>query len=183
MSNTSFNEYVYFGGKRIARRNSSAVYYYVEDHLGTSREIVQAGQTSTCYDADFYPYGGEMTVTDTCDSAYKFTGKERDSLAENGNLDNFGARYDASSMGRFMSPDPLHPSRSHPRLLNQFLADPQNWNKYSYVLNNPLKHTDESGHFTGDDHERMQMNAMLANGYSQGAAQVSATADRHMDHW
>jgi RHS repeat-associated protein len=36
--------------------------------------------------------------------AYKITGKERDS--ESG-LDNFGARYFTSSMGRFMSPDPL----------------------------------------------------------------------------
>lgn len=36
-------------------------------------------------------------------NAYKFTGKERDT--ESG-LDNFGARYDASSMGRFMTPDP-----------------------------------------------------------------------------
>jgi RHS repeat-associated protein len=35
--------------------------------------------------------------------AYKFTGKERGS--ESG-LDNFGVRFDASSMGRFMSPDP-----------------------------------------------------------------------------
>ena len=33
---------------------------------------------------------------------YKFTGKERDS--ESG-LDNFGARYFVSSLGRFMSPD------------------------------------------------------------------------------
>jgi len=32
---------------------------------------------------------------------YKFTGEERDT--ESG-LDNFGARYDASSMGRFMTP-------------------------------------------------------------------------------
>jgi RHS repeat-associated protein len=32
----------------------------------------------------------------------KFTGKERDS--ESG-LDNFGARYDSSQYGRFMSPD------------------------------------------------------------------------------
>jgi RHS repeat-associated protein len=36
-------------------------------------------------------------------SAYRFTGKERDT--ESGN-DYFGARYYASSMGRFMSPDP-----------------------------------------------------------------------------
>ena len=35
-------------------------------------------------------------------SHYKFTGKERDS--ESG-LDNFGARYNSSSLGRFMSPD------------------------------------------------------------------------------
>jgi len=34
--------------------------------------------------------------------SYKFTGKERDSDSE---LDNFGARYNASSMGRFMTPD------------------------------------------------------------------------------
>jgi len=36
--------------------------------------------------------------------AYKFTGKERD--FESG-LDNFGARYMGSILGRFMSPDPL----------------------------------------------------------------------------
>ncbi|MHB8753517.1 MAG: RHS repeat-associated core domain-containing protein [Candidatus Acidiferrales bacterium] len=34
---------------------------------------------------------------------HKFTGKERDS--ESG-LDNFGARYHSSQLGRFMSPDP-----------------------------------------------------------------------------
>jgi RHS repeat-associated protein len=35
---------------------------------------------------------------------YEFTGKERD--AESG-LDNFGARFDSSSFGRFTSPDPV----------------------------------------------------------------------------
>jgi RHS repeat-associated protein len=34
--------------------------------------------------------------------AYKFTGKERDTES---NLDEFGARYYASTMGRFMTPD------------------------------------------------------------------------------
>jgi RHS repeat-associated protein len=43
--------------------------------------------------------------------AYKVTGKERD--AESG-LDNFGARYDASSLGRFMTPDPLYIEASPP---------------------------------------------------------------------
>lgn len=57
-SNTSFNGYVFFDGSRIARRDSSSnVSYYFDDHLGTSREIVQSGSTTPCYDADFYPFG------------------------------------------------------------------------------------------------------------------------------
>jgi RHS repeat-associated protein len=63
-----------------------------------------------------------------------FTGKERD--AESG-LDNFGARYDASSVGRFMTPDPLMASAK--------VWDPQTWNRYAYALNNPLKYVDPTG--------------------------------------
>jgi RHS repeat-associated protein len=66
---------------------------------------------------------------------YKFTGKERDS--ESG-LDNFGARYNASTMGRFVSPDPVMVSWR--RMLN-----PQIWNSYSYAGNNPLRFVDPSG--------------------------------------
>jgi RHS repeat-associated protein len=40
-------------------------------------------------------------------TAYKFTGKERDT--ESG-LDYFGARFNASTMGRFKSPDPKSPA-------------------------------------------------------------------------
>jgi RHS repeat-associated protein len=63
------------------------------------------------------------------------TGKERD--AESGN-DYFGARYYASSMGRFSSPDPGW-------LLAADLTNPQSWNMYSYVLNNPLINIDPTG--------------------------------------
>lgn len=63
----------------------------------------------------------------------RYTGKERD--AESGN-DYFGARYFASSMGRFMSPD--DGSDSDP-------SDPQSWNLYPYVRNNPLINTDPDG--------------------------------------
>lgn len=66
---------------------------------------------------------------------YKFTGKERDS--ESG-LDNFGARYYGSSLGRFMQVDPKQFSL-------RTLANPQKWNKYAYVLNNPLRYVDPDG--------------------------------------
>ena len=60
------------------------------------------------------------------------TGKERD--AESGN-DYFDARYFGSSMGRFLSPDPL----------GGHTEDPQTLKKYSYVANNPLVRTDPTG--------------------------------------
>jgi len=66
------------------------------------------------------------------------TGKERD--PESG-LDNFGARYNASTMGRFMSPDPL----------GGLLADPQTLNKYAYVRNNPTTLIDPTGMYTCAD--------------------------------
>jgi RHS repeat-associated protein len=60
------------------------------------------------HDSAIYAYDAVATVYDGGAQCvlleHKFTGKERDS--ESG-LDNFGARYDSSSMGRFMTPDPL----------------------------------------------------------------------------
>jgi RHS repeat-associated protein len=136
VTNGSFNEYVFFGGNRIARRDSSNnVFYYLVDQLGSSRVILQAGQTTPCYDADFEPFGGEHTYTNTCPQNYKFTGKERD--AESG-LDNFGKRYYGSALGRFTSSDPK--MLSGLRMLN-----PQLWNMYSYTGNNPLKYVDPDG--------------------------------------
>jgi RHS repeat-associated protein len=67
--------------------------------------------------------------------AYQFTGKERDPES---NLDNFGARYDSSSLGRFMSPDPKILSIRH-------IVNPQKWNKYAYTVNNPLNFFDPDG--------------------------------------
>ncbi len=53
-------------GKRIARLDASGnAFYYLEDHLGTSRVIARSDGT-VCYDADYFPFGGERLVTDTC---------------------------------------------------------------------------------------------------------------------
>jgi RHS repeat-associated protein len=65
----------------------------------------------------------------------KFTGKERDT--ESG-LDNFGKRYFGSSLGRFQTPDPVLVSWRR-------MVNPQQWNAYSYVGNNPLRFVDPTG--------------------------------------
>ena len=68
------------------------------------------------------------------------TGKERDS--ESGN-DYFGARYYASTMGRFMSPD--WAAKASPVPYATF-GDPQSLNLYAYMRNNPLGGADPDGH-------------------------------------
>jgi RHS repeat-associated protein len=74
----------------------------------------------------------------------RYTGKERDS--ESGN-DYFGARYYASSMGRFMSPDWSAKVAPVPYAK---LDDPQSLNLYAYVRNNPLVRVDADGHIDWD---------------------------------
>jgi len=77
---------------------------------------------------------GAENTTNFCFCPSRSTGKERDS--ESG-LDDYGARYYSSTMGRFMTPDPL---------LNSGRPwDPQSWNRYSYVRNNPLSNIDPTG--------------------------------------
>ena len=73
-------------------------------------------------------YGQSQAVTQL------FTGKERD--GETG-LDYFGARYFSGAQGRFTGPDEP--------LLDQDESDPQSWNLYSYVRNNPLRFFDPTG--------------------------------------
>lgn len=83
------------------------------------------------------PDARSMSTMQSAACASRCTGKERDT--ESG-LDNFVARYSASSMGRFMTPDGP--------LIYTNKSDPQSWNLYGYVQNNPLNRVDLDGHLT-----------------------------------
>ena len=124
--------------------SSGDIYYYSEDMLGSSRTIVQAGTTSPCYDADFYPFGGERDVTASCAENHKFEGKERDSETQN---DDFGARYYSWRVGRWLSADwsavPAPVPYAH-------LSNPQTLNLYAMVSDNPETFADLDGHCVED---------------------------------
>lgn len=156
------NEYVFLGSTRIARRDASGNrFYYLQDHLGTTRVIADQNGNK-CYDGDYYPWGAEEhAYVNTCPQNYKFTGKERD--AESG-LDNFGARYFGSTMGRFMSPDWSSQPEGVPYAV---LDDPQSLNLYSYVRNNPLSRTDPTGHYEVNGSGCAQDNAKCQKRYDK----------------
>jgi RHS repeat-associated protein len=72
------------------------------------------------------------------------TGKERD--PETG-LDYFGARYYSAAQGRFSSTDPFNPilEMTNEEGFYAYISQPQNWNRYAYTWNNPLRFIDPSG--------------------------------------
>jgi RHS repeat-associated protein len=135
-TNANYFEYVFFGGMRIARRETSGkILYYFSDQVGSTRVIFRSDNQSVCFDSDYTPFGTELPangVTVTCPQNYKFTGYERDS--ESG-LDYAVFRYYNPRLGRFMSPDPVL----------GIVGNPQSLNRYSFVLNNPCSLVDPFG--------------------------------------
>lgn len=137
------------------------VKWLVADHLGTPRIIIdQTGSRANVKRHDYLPFGEELFAGSggrTAALGYtgdgvrqQFTSKERD--VETG-LDYFLARYYGSTQGRFLSPDPLNPMVSASSdtqgeaLFLRYIAEPANWNKYTYVYNNPLRRIDPDGRF------------------------------------
>jgi RHS repeat-associated protein len=148
LAGNSLESYVFFNGQRIARRDVStgAIHFYFSDHLGSHGVVTNMAGTTCEQDIDYYPYGG--VENDYCPSVaqhYKFTGKERD--GESG-LDYFGARHNASNLGRFMTPDWSNEGDPVPYA---DLEDPQSLNLYAYTENDPTAWADPDGHDPGGD--------------------------------
>lgn len=162
------NEYIYFNGKRLARRDASGQrHYYFSDMLGSSS--VTANESGGIENVeDFYPYGLSRQLITNVPQNYQFTGKERDS--ESG-LDDFGARFYSSYWGRFMTPDPSN--------WGVDFYNPQTWNHYSYVGNNPLSNTDPNGLWLTPTHNSIIDNAFP--GLSKQERQILKTSSKQVD--
>jgi RHS repeat-associated protein len=142
---------VWAGGKLLGTYDNAGLHFYFDDPLGTRRAQTDSAGVleETC---SSQPFGDALNCVNPSQSTYfislvsptehHFTGKERDS--ESGN-DYFGARYYASSMGRWLSPDWSAKEEPVPYAK---LDNPQSLNLYSYVWNNPLARSDPDGHAT-----------------------------------
>jgi RHS repeat-associated protein len=136
-----------------------------KDHLGSTRVMTKPDKT--VYDSiDYLPFGEQLAGG--TGTSHKFTGKERD--AESG-LDDFGARYVASTFGRFMSADEDPPD----------LFRPQSLNRYAYVLDNPLAYVDPNGKFAAPIHIQMTEDALRAAGYRNLASRHIAYDNAAVD--
>jgi RHS repeat-associated protein len=166
---------VWAGGKLLATYDNDGLHFYLDDPLGTRR--VQTDYAGVIeQQCASLPYGDGESCT-TTPTEHLFTGKERD--AESG-LDYFGARYYASNMGRFMSPD--WAAKAEPVPYSK-LDDPQTLNLYSYVRNNPLGGVDPDGHYfvvSAAMQQQVQQYISTLLRTPQGAATVNAIASSNL---
>jgi RHS repeat-associated protein len=148
-SNTPQKEYGYRNGQMLVVWDGSEtgdrqLQWLVQDHLGSTRMVVdRSGSLGGIRRHDFAPFGEELFAgvgIRSVSNGYggdsvrqKYDGYERDN--ETG-LDYVQARYYGSVQGRFTSPDSFFGRKTNPQTLNL----------YAYVLNNPLKWVDPTGH-------------------------------------
>ncbi len=132
VDNGVVKKYYAAGGARVALNSGGTTYYLLSDHLGsTATTSNSSGVRAT--ELRYFPHGGARYNPGGQVTTYRFTGQRWDSGTA---LYFYGARWLDPVIGRFIQPDTIVPDP----------GDPQSLNRYSYVLNNPLRFNDPTGH-------------------------------------
>ncbi len=126
-------KYYEAGGARVAvRTGSSTLNFILTDHLGsTSITTTSTGVLST--DNRYKAWGELRYASGTLPTKFTYTG-QYSNVAEFG-LMFYGSRWYDSYLNRWIQPDTIIP--------NPF--DPQSYDRFSYVRNNPVNRVDPSG--------------------------------------
>jgi RHS repeat-associated protein len=110
--------------------------YELTNHLGNvlsvvSDELAPNGEAQVISAKDYYPFGMSMPGRSTEGGTYRygFNGKEKDTETD---LNDFGARFYAANLGRWLSIDPL-------------AAKFPNWSPYNAMNDNPMFFIDPDG--------------------------------------
>ncbi len=116
--------------------NSSGLQYYRHaDWLGSSR-FAGTPSGTVQYSLSYAPFGETYAENGTIDRS--FTGQTQDVIASSQGIYDFLLRQHAASQGRWLVPDPAGLAAVDP-------TNPQTWNRYAYVANNPLRCIDRIG--------------------------------------
>jgi RHS repeat-associated protein len=132
----AITKYYHHGSSRVAMRQGGEVYYLHGDHLG-STSLTTDDQGGVVYEARYLPFGEERWVDGEGVTDFTFTGQRQDGFG----LMDYNARYYSSYLNRFVSPDPI---------ISDY-KNPQSLNRYAYTLNNPVRFTDPTGHYTFEE--------------------------------
>jgi RHS repeat-associated protein len=120
------------GGSSIARGPETI---WHPDWLGSVRLGSSPSNRTVTFDRAFAPFGESYNTITGGTTNLDFTGLTQDSVS--GEYDTPNRLYHPGQ-GRWISPDPAGIGAVN-------LGHPQSWNRYAYVLNNPLALIDPSG--------------------------------------
>ncbi len=147
-------KYYSIAGQTVAQRTIDTSHpapgtltYFLTDHLGSILTVLDASGT-VLSEQRYLPFGEIRTDVGTiAQTDFGFTG-QRDLGSDLGLMD-YKARFYSAYLNRFLQPDTLIPSP----------ANPQSWNRYSYVGNSPVNFSDPSGHMRiqdGNQNDRLR---------------------------
>jgi RHS repeat-associated protein len=142
------------GGSRAVYDSSGLAYYRHSDHLGSSRLATTPSRTKY-YDVAYAPYGEDYNGSGTTPDL-AFTDQNQDTVKNSwsSNLYDFMFREYRTAHGRWTSPDPAGLGVVDP-------TNPQTWNRYADVLNNPLANIDLLGLCSDFDYSYTDKNGFL----------------------
>jgi RHS repeat-associated protein len=132
-SGTFQRGYVYLGGELLALQQNNQVSWVHQDPVAKSKRVTDSsGNVVSTIELD--PFGGNTSRnSNDAFQPKKFTSYDRDS---NQSDEAMHRRYNRW-WSRFDQPDPYDGSYD--------LTDPQSFNRYAYVQNDPVNFTDPSG--------------------------------------
>ncbi len=143
---------------------SAGTQYIHFDHLAP--RVITDTSGADIGEQGHYPYG-ESWYANNATTKWAFTSYEHDSESLN---EYAMARYDASRLGRFLSPDPAGKAAVD-------FTNPQSINQYVYVLNNPLNLTDPTGMYA------CVVNCYIAGGMDSSAWMGGALTNGNSDEF
>jgi RHS repeat-associated protein len=125
------------GGAAVYGSSGTIAYYRHADWLGGSR-FASTPARAMYYDVAYAPYGEKYSPSGTQD--LNFTGQNQDTASY---LYDFLYREYNPNSSRWIQPDPAGIKAANP-------GNPQTWNRYAYVANNPLSVVDPVGLLKSD---------------------------------
>jgi RHS repeat-associated protein len=138
VTGSAVKKYYSIAGQTVAMNDGSGLKYLLTDHLGSTSAVVDANG-SLLSQQRYLPFGEVRSIPNSpiIQTDFGYTGQRN--LSGTGLMD-YRARFYSQSLGRFIQPDSIIPNP----------ANPQSWNRYSYVRNNPILFNDPTGHWECD---------------------------------
>jgi RHS repeat-associated protein len=140
LSGPEVKSYYFAGSQLVAVRtqigSTSTLNFLHSDHLGSTSLATDASGNVVA--RQWYDAWGSIRSGGSMPTDIGYTG-------QHGNLEVgllfYRARFYAPSLGRFLSADTIVPDGKNP----------QQFNRYAYALNDPIRYVDPTGHFSDDE--------------------------------